>query len=275
LDEARNLAAQSLKILEAIPPELGRQLEKQLMTSGNHVIERQIGETLGHISRIPRHETGALGIAPPLRNRQAERRAGARRLFQEIDSHPKPRVIPPGPDRPGYVKELVMKYKLRPIPYGDQLAGGYIRSSADVLKLFKNLCYEPKEHIFTVHLNGSNKILSVNHVATGSMSECGVRLGEIFRDAFLAGATGLIFLHNHPGGGIQPSSVDRLLLDELRRVATLLRITLLDFVIIGDRVHWSASDHGLLYQVGIQSYPPPPVLRRPAAGAVKGRRRRG
>jgi DNA repair protein RadC len=207
--------------------------------------------------------------------RRKVERAAAKRLVQEIDAQPKPRVIPPGPDRPGYVKELVMKYKLRPIPYGAQLTGGYIRASGDVLKLFSNLRYEPKEHVITVHLNAGNQILSVNHVATGTMHSCPVNAGELFRDAILAGASNIVVVHNHPSGNSEPSAGDRAMMEQLRRVGELLDVSLLDFVVLGDQKHWSASDHGLLYQAGIQGFLPPSVSRRPAAVAVKGGRGKG
>lgn len=269
LIEARQVAEKVVRMLEAIPSDLAAHLVKELHDTHNRESEGW------HKRNLASYLEDLLGYLARHGRPRAAGRAGARRLLQEIQAQPKSRVTLPVPARPGYVKELVMKYKLRPIPYGAQLTGGYIHSSADIFKLFGNLRYEPKEHILTVHLNGDNQILSVNHVATGSMNECNVRLGEVFRDAFLAGATGLIFVHNHPSGRAQPSSGDRLLLDELRRVSELLRITLMDFVVLGDHDHWSAADHGLLHQAGIPSLLPSPVKRRPTASAVKGRRGQG
>jgi DNA repair protein RadC len=269
LIEARQVAEQVVRMLEAIPSDLADQLEKELDEASSRVSEERSKRDLAFGLKTLLNCTAHNG------HPKAAGRDGARRLLQEIQTQPKSRVTLPGPARPGYVKELVIKYKLRPIPYGAQLTGGYIHSSSDVLKLFGNLRYETKEHIFTVHLNNANQILSVNHVATGSMNECTVCLGEVFRDAFLAGASALIFVHNHPSGRAEPSSQDRYLLDELRRVSTLLRIAVIDFVVLGDHNHWSASDHGLLHQAGIPSLLPSPVKRRPTAAAVKGRRGKG
>jgi hypothetical protein len=269
LIEARQVAEQAVRVIEAIPQDLADQLMKELDEASHRISEERSKRDLAFGLKILLDCTAHNG------HPKAADRDGALRLLQEIQTQPKPHVTLPGPARPGYVKEIVMKYRLRPIPYGAQLTGGFIRCSGDVLKLFSNLRYEPKEHVIAVHLNNGNQILSVNHVATGTMSSCPVNSGELFRDAILAGAAAVIVVHNHPSGKANPSAGDLALMDELRRVGELLHVVVTDFVVLGDDSHWSASDRGVLRPIWIRDVPPLPVPRRPTPSAVKGRRGQG
>ena len=55
---------------------------------------------------------------------------------------------------------------------------------------------------------------------------------EIFKEAYLCDATFLIFVLNHPSGNVIPSKDDINLTYQLRSIANLFNIGILDHIII-------------------------------------------
>ena len=56
---------------------------------------------------------------------------------------------------------------------------------------------------------------------------------ELLKAAILSNATGVIMLHNHPSGSLQPSRQDISLTDKLKIVCDLVDVKLLDHIIVG------------------------------------------
>lgn len=164
-------------------------------------------------------------------------------------SIPQPRAketSPAGLPRVGYVKELQVRYRFRRLPRHVAEIGSRVFSSVDAYRLLKGLRYETREHIVVLHLNSANRLISMEHVAVGTPTECPCSPAVIFRGALLAGATAIIVVHNHPSGEPTPSQADDSLMKRLCQAGQLVGITVLDFIILGDRVHWSGADCGLL-----------------------------
>jgi len=69
---------------------------------------------------------------------------------------------------------------------------------------------------------------------------------EVFALAIRESAAAVIFLHNHPSGDPTPSPEDRRLTDRLVMAGTLLGISVLDHIIIGDGRYVSFADEGWL-----------------------------
>ncbi|WP_087712052.1 JAB domain-containing protein [Chryseobacterium mucoviscidosis] len=59
-------------------------------------------------------------------------------------------------------------------------------------------------------------------------------------------ATGLILVHNHPSGNLNPSSADLAIVKKLKTACKLLDIALLDSIIITKDNYTSFNDEGLL-----------------------------
>jgi len=169
----------------------------------------------------------------------------------------------------GCVRELVVRYRRRPIPYGARVVGRKATSSLAVFQLFRNLRDEPQEHLFAVHLDGQSAIQSINHVSIGSMREAAAPISVILRNALLAGAAGLIVVHNHPSGNPAPSSQDYVLIEALKRACDFVQISCIDFLIIGEERYWSASDHLLL------NTPTPTLPAQPDHGTRQAQKRSG
>jgi DNA repair protein RadC len=117
---------------------------------------------------------------------------------------------------------------------------------AQVGELFSFLTSETKEHFFTMHLDGKNRILCLDLVSVGSLNQTIVHPREVFKTALLTASAGLICVHNHPTGDPNPSSEDIAITRRLKEAGEILGINLLDHIIIGSPDILSFVERGLL-----------------------------
>ena len=69
---------------------------------------------------------------------------------------------------------------------------------------------------------------------------------EIFTDALLDRAAGVIVIHNHPSGSLAPSVEDREFTETLRQSGKLLGIPLMDHLIISSEGFFSFVENQML-----------------------------
>lgn len=69
---------------------------------------------------------------------------------------------------------------------------------------------------------------------------------EICREALLRDSTGFILVHNHPTGDPTPSREDIAATNKIMNAASLIGITLIDHIIIGDNTYISMKDDRLI-----------------------------
>ena len=240
LADSRRAVSAALKILNSIPPHLLEPLGKEnKQLSDDIYATRQERELAYHLG-------GLLGYLARIERPAAESFAEMRRALRETRHLQTVHVASSGPAKTGYIKELVLKYRMRPIPQGLRLAANAIRSSGDIYSLFKNLRYEPLEQVFVVHLGAGDRILSMRKLSMGTSDEAPCCPAEIFRAALLSGARAVIIVHNHPSGIAAASPMDLRLVEELCELGHKLRLIVRDFIIIGDEDFWSASNRGVI-----------------------------
>lgn len=102
------------------------------------------------------------------------------------------------------------------------------------------------ERFGVVHLDARHQILRVRILATGSTDAVIAEPREVFRDALLAGASGVIVFHNHPSGDPSPSPEDIALTHRLSAAGKVVGVAFLDHVIIGDARYFSMRESGSL-----------------------------
>ena len=90
------------------------------------------------------------------------------------------------------------------------------------------------EECWLALVNAQNMLLDWLPVQRGSVHEVHLEPGEILRPALTRKASGIILVHNHPGGKAVPSKADAALTDELRQLAPKLGVRFLDHVIVSD-----------------------------------------
>ncbi len=103
-----------------------------------------------------------------------------------------------------------------------------------------------REYFWTIHLNVRNRVLGVETVSIGSLSETIVHPREVFKGAILSNAASVILVHNHPSGDPMPSPEDISLSRRLVSAGQLMKIEVLDHIVIAGESYSSLKDRGLM-----------------------------
>jgi DNA repair protein RadC len=119
------------------------------------------------------------------------------------------------------------------------------RDSAGAFALLRPLFTDlDREHFVICGLDAKHAIIGVNVVSTGTLTHTIVHPREIFKPLILMNAAACLCAHNHPSGDPTPSQEDVLLTNRVRSAATLLGITLLDHLVLGEERYYSFADQG-------------------------------
>ncbi|GIL15081.1 MAG: UPF0758 protein [Chloroflexota bacterium] len=108
-----------------------------------------------------------------------------------------------------------------------------IKSPADAARLLSDMTRLEQEEMRTLLLDTKNRVLARPRVYQGSVHTTVVRIGELFREAVRANASGIILAHNHPSGDPTPSPEDAAITREIVKAGALLDIEVLDHLVIG------------------------------------------
>ena len=119
-------------------------------------------------------------------------------------------------------------------------------SPEQVAQIFNFLNNEAKEHFFTVHLDGKNRILCLDLVSVGSLNQSIVHPREVFKTSLSTSAAALLLVHNHPTGDPTPSAEDIAITRRLKEAGEIIGIKVLDHVIVGTEGYLSFVERGLL-----------------------------
>ena len=114
-------------------------------------------------------------------------------------------------------------------------------TSADmVFKYYKDKIGNKKqEYFYAVYLDTGKKIIGDKLLFIGTVNYSLVHPREIFKEAYLLGASAIICIHNHPGGNPLPSKQDFEITNNLIEVSKILGVKLLDHIIICKNNYYS------------------------------------
>lgn len=103
-----------------------------------------------------------------------------------------------------------------------------------------------KESFYVVLLNSAMKRILDFEVTRGIVDASLVHPREVFNLAVRNLAKGLIVLHNHPSGELEPSQEDIKITERLLKSGQVLEIPLYDHLIITADGYYSFREHGLI-----------------------------
>lgn len=140
------------------------------------------------------------------------------------------------------VKEFARRY-LR----AKALNTEYLRSPEEV---YNYLRYEmqnlSRETLKVIYLDTKSKILGIEKLFEGTITESVVYPREVFTKALEKKAVFLILVHNHPSGDINPSKEDIKLTKNLILAGHLLQCKVVDHIIIGKNGYFSMAEKGII-----------------------------
>ena len=103
-----------------------------------------------------------------------------------------------------------------------------------------------REHFIVMTLNGASRIINTRVISIGTINQSLVHPREVFRDAILDNAVGIIIAHNHPSGQLEASHEDKMVTKRLKEAGKLIGIELLDHVIITTDGYLSMREEGII-----------------------------
>jgi DNA repair protein RadC len=119
-----------------------------------------------------------------------------------------------------------------------------INTSKIVFNLMQPIIGElPYEEFWVLYVNNSNKLIYKTQISKGGITGTSVDKRIIFKIGFEQNAVGMILVHNHPSGKLQPSEADIAVTKDIQQAGKLLEIIVLDHIIITESSYYSFKDH--------------------------------
>ncbi len=125
---------------------------------------------------------------------------------------------------------------------------GEVLSSPTAVRDYLRIALAQKEHeVFVViFLDAQNRVLAVDELFRGTLTQTSVFPREIVKVALKQNAAAVIFAHNHPSGVAEPSRADEALTQTLKHTLALVDVKVLDHFIVAGGSVLSFAERGLI-----------------------------
>jgi len=121
------------------------------------------------------------------------------------------------------------------------------KRSSDVADHYLPLVRDLRKEVFKVLLlNRANRFIREVFVSEGTLDASIVHPRDVFKEALLEPAAGIILIHNHPSGNPSPSDEDLRITKQLVDAGRLLGIKVYDHIILAGESYRSLADEGLI-----------------------------
>lgn len=120
-----------------------------------------------------------------------------------------------------------------------------LTSSNSIYNYMKYQLYDKKqEYFYCLYVNQRKELIERKLLFMGTLNRSVVHPREVFKNAYLCSASGIICVHNHPSGNVNPSREDIRLTNSLVELGQINGIPIIDHVIIGDNDYYSFYEDG-------------------------------
>ena len=121
------------------------------------------------------------------------------------------------------------------------------KRSAEVFEHYLPLMRDLRKEVFKVLLlNRASRLIKEVTISEGTLEASIVHPRDVFREALLEPAAGIILIHNHPSGNATPSEEDLRITKQLVEAGRLLGIKVYDHIILAGEGYRSLADEGLI-----------------------------
>lgn len=148
----------------------------------------------------------------------------------------------PGNERCSVARELLLR-ALR-----EEMNSQSVLSSPSAVRDYLQITLASREHetFVILLLDAQNRVLAVEELFRGTLTQTAVYPREIIKTALRANAAAVIFAHNHPSGVAEPSRADEALTQTLKHSLALVDVKVLDHFVVGRSGVLSFAERGLL-----------------------------
>jgi DNA repair protein RadC len=127
-----------------------------------------------------------------------------------------------------------------------------IRNSEDLFRFIAPRIIDlSHEEFWAIYLTQRNKVVWIQRIGMGGLTQTTVDLRIIFKAALEHNAVALAVAHNHPSGQLRPSQADKDLTRRIAEAGNIMHIKLMEHLIVGigpegKRDYFSFTENGLL-----------------------------
>jgi DNA repair protein RadC len=130
----------------------------------------------------------------------------------------------------------------------ETLDRGTALNSPQTVRDYLRLKLQGRAHevFVAVFLDAQNRVLAIEELFRGTLTQTSVFPREIVKRALHFNAAAVIFAHNHPSGVAEPSRADEALTQTLKHTLALVDVKVLDHFVVGGDAAMSFAERGLL-----------------------------
>lgn len=104
----------------------------------------------------------------------------------------------------------------------------------------------PHEECWVALVDRQNRLIAWERLQRGRTGDVPLIPRDVLELALQRKSSGIILVHNHPGGNAKPSTPDLLLTSELQKLAPMMGLRFIDHVIVTEDDCYSFTEGGLL-----------------------------
>jgi DNA repair protein RadC len=102
------------------------------------------------------------------------------------------------------------------------------------------------ESFWVALVDNKNRLITFTRVSKGTVDQAAVYSREVLALALKWKASGIILVHNHPGGDPTPSLQDKDLTKRIQKAADEVGLRVLDHLVVAEDRYYSFQDRGTL-----------------------------
>ena len=122
-----------------------------------------------------------------------------------------------------------------------------LTNSTDVFNYIKSDVENKKqEYFYALYFDNKQKLIDKRLLYIGTINKSLVHPREIFKYAYLASASSIIIVHNHPSGDPSPSKEDISITKVIKELGDINKIPLVDHIVIGADNYFSFNEELML-----------------------------
>jgi len=113
--------------------------------------------------------------------------------------------------------------------------GTKITRSKHAIRLVRSIANQQQEFGVVLTIRANSVVSNIRIVSIGAFNESTLSVRDTLRGAITDNAYGIIFVHNHPGGTVCPTSTDYKFVKVLKKAGKLLDIEVMDSIIVSGK----------------------------------------
>ena len=98
------------------------------------------------------------------------------------------------------------------------------------------ICQFDREVFAAIFCDSANRPLCCSILSVGIVNQAYASPRELLKMAFLANASGVLIMHNHPSGKCRPSDNDMMTTIRMKKACEILDFKFLDHIIVGNEM---------------------------------------